>query len=207
MPIYAKATKTYEPMPAGNYPAICCMMVDLGSVPKAEKYRKSEGGEQLWHAVYIRWEFPDETKVFSEERGPEPYTINKTYTLSLGFKTDLRKHLEAWRGKAFTDQEAENFDITKLIGKPCLINVYHEEKDGSVSAKIASISPIPKGMTAPKPFNKPVLLSFDEWDESVYMSLPEWMRERIAESEEYKAMHGEAVAPPPPASDDDDLPF
>jgi hypothetical protein len=42
-----------------------------------------------------------------------PISINKEYTLSLGKKSVLRKHLETWRGRPFTDEELKGFEVGK----------------------------------------------------------------------------------------------
>ena len=207
MGIYAKDNggKDYEPMEAGNYAAICYMMVEIGHVPNPFHRPDSPTSNEVRHECYIRWEFPGETKVFKPENGPEPFSIGKTFTLSLHEKAGLRKTLESWRGKPFTEDEAKRFDITQLLGKTCLINVVHKTREsGKTYAEVSSISPIPKGMEKPVPSNKPILLSYEDWNENVYNSLPEWLRNRIAESEEYKALGvPKGIGQEP----DDDLPF
>ena len=72
--------------------------------------------------------------------------ISKTYTASMHEKAALSKDLESWRGRAFTDEERDGFDLKKVLGQPCLLNVIHENKGGTVYANIASVSPVPKGM-------------------------------------------------------------
>ena len=208
MGIYAESNSSnYKQMEPGVYPAICQMMVQIGTVPNPFHRPDDSESKEMRHEVFLRWEFPTETHVFSESRGPEPYTIGRTFTLSMHEKAGLRKLLESWRGKAFNDEEAKRFDISKLLGKPCQINVVSREKNGKTYSEIGSISPLMKGSKAPDPINPQIMLSFEDWDEGIYQSLPDWLKKRIAESEEYKAMHGEVIAPPPPASDDDDLPF
>jgi hypothetical protein len=52
--------------------------------------------------------------------------ISKEFTLSMHEKSTLRQFLESWRGKAFTEKEALSFDVTALIGKPCL-DIYQSQ--------------------------------------------------------------------------------
>jgi len=104
-------------------------------------------------------------------------------------KATLRQHLETWRGKKFTDLEAKSFDITKLLNVPCTINVVHKEsKTGKVYAEIGSISPLMKGTLCPEQINPTQVLSYDNFDNTLFESLPEFLRKKIESSTEYKHM-------------------
>ena len=59
-------------------------------------------------------------------------------------KANLRKHLEGWRGKNFTDAEAEDFDLASVLGKPCMLIVSESENGGKTYSNIASVGPMPK---------------------------------------------------------------
>jgi hypothetical protein len=61
-------------------------------------------------------------------------------------KARLRKDLESWRGRAFTDAELKNFDLEVLIGANCLLNVVQSSKNGSTYANVSAVMPIKKGM-------------------------------------------------------------
>jgi hypothetical protein len=66
--------------------------------------------------------------------------IGSKFTLSLHEKASLRKILQSWRGKAFTPEELKKFDVTTILGKPCLITVTHEPKDGGgVYANVGAV--------------------------------------------------------------------
>jgi hypothetical protein len=86
-----------------------------------------------------------------------------------------------------TDKEANDFDITKLLGQPCMINVVHKaKKDGSGSyAVLSGVTPVPKGFECPTQINPTRLLEYDNWNQELYMSLPNWLAERISSSKEY----------------------
>jgi len=92
-----------------------------------------------------------EMKVFKEENGPQPMVLSKDFTLSMHEKSTLRKFLGDWRGKAFTDEEAKSFDITKLLGAECQISVSHQvsDKDGKTYANVKSAVMPPPGQPAP----------------------------------------------------------
>lgn len=189
-----------ELIPAGNYVARCYKMIEIGTVPT-----EYLGQEKMTHKVRFGWELPTELKVFNPEKGEQPLVIDKEYTLSLADKANLRKDLKSWRGKDFTDAEAEAFDVTKLLGVQCLINIIHinGKKDPTkVYEAIGSISPLPKGMECPKQINPTFVFDFENFDFSKYNSLPQFIREQIATSNEYKVLHDLPEINPHPSAVD-----
>lgn len=187
MPIYAEQSATArELIPAGNYVARCYQLIEIGTVQTS-----FNGHEKNVKKVRIGWELPTELRVFSEERGEQPLVISAEYNLSTHKKSTLRAILASWRGRDFTEDEAKRFDITTILGAPCLLNIIHEPgfKDPTkVYERISSISPLPKGTKAPKAILDSFILSFDQWDKDKFNSLPEFIRNRIMDSEEFKKM-------------------
>jgi hypothetical protein len=165
----------FTPVPQGTHIAICDQVIDLGKqVIKSQMY-----GESVKHQVYIRWQIPEERSQWEQdgEKKEGPAVIGKTYTVSLGDKANLRKDLQAWRGKPFTPDELRGFDIAKLLGVPATITVTHTEKDGRTYANIASVGGIPKGM--PRPIPEGELLIYDADNVDTFDRLSKRMQERI----------------------------
>ena len=187
MAILAKQNSTpRELIPADNYVARCYKMIQIGTVEEDFK-----GEKKIMQKVRIGWEIPGEMKVFKEENGPQPLVIDMEYTLSMADKATLRALLTSWRGQAFTDAEAKEFDITKLIGAPCMLNIIHNPSKADASKvyeKISGITKLPKGMKCPDAINPPFILSYDEWDETKFESLPDFIKDKMKTSVEYKAM-------------------
>jgi hypothetical protein len=179
-------SKPRELVPAGNQVARCYSMVHLGT--NIEEYM---GEKKAMNKVRISWELPEEMRVFDEAKGEQPMSISKEYTLSMFEKANLRKELEGWRGKGFTEEEAKVFDITKLLGKSCLLNIIHKtSKTGNEYAVINSISGLPKGMDCPKQINPTFEFNFqDKFDLKILESLPQFIRDKIKTSFEYKAIN------------------
>lgn len=123
-------TSNFKPAPSGAHMAVCVDLVDLGVV-------KSAFGEARKIRVYWQIEEVD------DETG-RPFIVSNMYTPSLNEKANLRKHLESWRGRAFTPEELKGFDLEKLLGANCQLNVIHVVKDGTTYANIAAIMPPPK---------------------------------------------------------------
>ena len=205
-----KSGTAYEPVAAGNYVARCVKMIHYGTI--TEDYL---GTPKTANKVQLTWELPTELKVFKEENGEQPYVLSKEFTLSMHEKASLRKWLEAWRGKNFTNAESEAFDITNLVGKACMLNVIHTTKGDKTYANISGVSSMPKGLTCPPQINDSVVFSVDEFDQKLFDSFPDYIKDKIKGSVEYKAMqHPNAVTtdPEPPFEQDDnnvedDLPF
>ena len=105
----------------------------------------------------------------------------------MGEKANLRKDLESWRGKAFTDDEAKAFDVTNLMGKACMINIIHEAAKNDptkIYANISSGNPGSQGvsMNFRLQINPTFELSYDNWDDAKFNSLPDFIREKMMET-------------------------
>jgi hypothetical protein len=174
----------FEPIPAGSYAARCYSMIHIGTNEETIL-----GTVKRLNKVRITWELPTETKVFKEKNGEQPYVLSKEFTLSMHEKANLRKFLQSWRGKTFTEKEAESFDISVLLGKPCLISVNHKQaKNGNTYAEIAGVNLLPKGMECPPQINESQELTYSNFNQSLFDSLPDFLKDKITTSDEYKLM-------------------
>lgn len=175
-----------ELIPAGNYIARCYQMIEIGTVTEAFM-----GESKTLKKVRIGWELPEETRVFREGNGEQPLVISKEYTLSMNEKSNLRKDLSSWRGKDFSDDEARSFDITKLLGQPCMLNIIHKPSKtdpSKVYEQISGITKIPKSMTPPAQVNKTLLLSYDNFDDAEFEKLPDFIKVKMKGSQEYQQL-------------------
>lgn len=194
----------FEPIPTGNYPARCYSMIHIGTIEETIL-----GQTKILNKVRITWELPTELKVFKEENGEQPMVVSKEFTLSLHEKSTLRNFLKNWRGKDFTEEEAKAFDVTKLIGVPCMLNITHKKsKDGQrVYAEIGSISAMPKGFVCPNQINDSFIFTYDDFDNETFMNLPEFLRLKMVTSVEFKKIQGIEHDENSDTNNDDDLPF
>lgn len=198
--------KTFELTPPGTYIGRCYSMVYMGTL-KGEY----QGKEIEQKKVRITWELPTEMKVYKEENGEQPASISREFTLSMSEKSNLRKFLEGWRGRSFTGEEAKKFDIAKLVGLPCTLSVIHKmSQKGKAYAMVSSASTVMKGMECPAQINKSFVFSMQDFDQAKFDALPDFLKDQVKESYEYKALVGiEQVAEEPAAAaaPTDDLPF
>lgn len=214
MSIKAAETQQRELIKPGNYVAVCYKMLQIGTVDNIYM-----GVTSKKPVVRIGWELSDELKVWKEGEQPKPCVIEKEYNLFMTDKSNLRKDLQSWRGAAWTDKDAQDFDITKLVGAACLLNIIHKTNDAGTKTyeNIAGITPLPKSTPKPKQFNANQVLCFDEWNEELFQSLPAFISDKIKTSLEYQAMTNphqndfvdERGQPHPVTSapEEDDLPF
>jgi hypothetical protein len=183
--------------------AICYAIYDLGTHYN-ERFGKSS------HKVRVVWELPDERLNITKEDHEYnlPASISKEYTLSLHEKSTLRKDLESWRGKRFTDQELEGFDLTKLLGVNCTLQVIHNTKGEKIYANISTIVPIMKHMEKKDPENDLRYFSFEEHTQ-IPENTPEWITDMIKNSDEWKSLCDgqEYDERNPPPMDEDLIPF
>jgi len=168
----------FSPMPQGNHVAICNMVVDLG----LQRTVSQMYGEKIKRQVYVRWETPDERISWTDKEGNEregPRVIGQIYTASLHENAKLRGDLESWRGRPFTQEELAGFDISKLLGVPCMVNVTHAERNGKTYANVAAVTPLPKALRENPPKAESSLLIYDEDNPGSYDLLPEWLQKKI----------------------------
>ena len=138
MAITATAGAKYEVCPAGSFAAVCCDVVDMGIIKTTYS-----GKEKKQHKIRIGWQVDD------KRADDKPFIVWKRYTLSLHEKSALRKDLEPWRGRPFTEDELQGFDVETVIGAPCMISVVQAAAGGNIYANVSGIMRLPKGMTAP----------------------------------------------------------
>ena len=196
----------FQKVEPGTHLATCIKVVDIGT-----QYGEYQGKPTARRQVILEWELPNEL-VESGEAAGQPLTIRKFYTASLNEKATLRHDLVNWRGRDFTPEELNGFELSNVLGIPCLVTVTETDSGGR---KITGVTKPPKGTKMPQQVNPSVSFDLDEFDGAVYQSLSEWLQETIAKSPEYAeilAAAGKVVQPTRADLTDvdfggDDIPF
>jgi len=134
--VAAVPTGNFEQPDTGMHQAVCAFVNNIGT-----QRGEYEGKPTFKEQVIISWEL-DQKLTIGDYAGM-PFMISKFYTLSLHEKSGLRKDLENWRGKVFTDDELSGFQLQNLIGANCFLNLI-ESKTGK--RKISAIMPVKKDM-------------------------------------------------------------
>jgi hypothetical protein len=178
MKIKDRAKPKIPPVEAGVYMAVCIGFIDLGE-QYSEKFKNYSS-----KGMYV-WELPGETVEVDGEQ--KPRQLSKEFTISGSSKGNLRKFIESWNGKSYSDEEFMEFDLFEQIGKPCQLNVVlNETKE---YANVDNLMPIPRGFPAPTTDTKHIKWDMDKWDDAVFAEIPEWIQEKIKKSTQYQKDH------------------
>lgn len=185
----------FKKVPQGVHMGRCYSLIDLGT-----QLVKSQHGDKMMHKIRIAWELFGEDEAGNPltvdyEGKVMPMTISKSYTLSLSEKANLRKDLQAWRGRDFTEEEAKGFDITKLLGVYCMVNVTHSETNGKTYANVSGLTPIPSALKNAKPdaVHGNIIFNLDEPDWEVFATFHEKLQDAIKSSPEFAVAAGRAT--------------
>jgi len=174
----------FKPTPEGQHIMVCTRVIDLGT-------QKTEFNGETKHQrkVLITWEIPGER---IEVDGRDlPVIHSEKYTWSFHEKANLRKHLEAWRGKKFRDEDfsgpPNGFHIKNVLGVPCYGQIIHEQAtNGKTYANLSSIMafpgkrdawPVPEGDLMFVDLDAPGMDDFEKLSEywkNVIKASPEW---------------------------------
>lgn len=164
----------FEIVPEGTYIARCYRVVDLGT-----QVSEFQGERKEQPKVLIGWELLDDEVKMKDGR---PFSTQKRYTASLHEKSQLRKDLQNWRGKRFTPEELEGFDLKNVLGTYCQMQITHVQKNDRTYDTVDAIM-----ATKEKPAGVNDLIHYDihEPDAEVFNSFSDKLRETIAQSPEY----------------------
>lgn len=157
--------------------------------------------------VMLMFEVPGESITIDGK--PAPMTIQREYTLSLSEKANLRHDLQSWRGREFTVKELEGFEVSTVLGIPCMLSVIHKTTaKKKIYAAISSISGLPKGTTCPPPWHKPVKYEIEDGETEAFKALPEWIKTKIKQCEEWtNPVAAQEPEPEPEPEGDPEVPF
>ena len=200
----------FKRVPPGAYIGRCFSLIDLGT-----QFTKGQYGEKMQHKIRIGWELFGDDETTGEPLTIEidgknmPLTISKSYTMSLHEKSSLRKDLAAWRGRDFTDDEVKAFDVSKLLGAYCMVNVTQSETNGKTYSNVAGLTPIPGALknAKPAPVHDNLKFDLDAPDMKVFETFHEKLQEAIKKSPEWAQLQrkGQPTNAKHPAPDMEEL--
>lgn len=179
MPLIVKDTGVgeFERPESGLQHGVCSHVVDLG-------IQMTKFGEQPQVALVF--------ELAAKMKDGRPFMVSMIHRSSLNEKANLRKHLESWRGKKFTDAELAGFDLEKLVGVNCYLNLIENRDGDKTYTNIASIVKLPKDVPTIKPIGQPV---------------PAWLQKKADAGHEPTQEDWETTTKPTHVDEGDDLPF
>jgi len=181
----------FAPHAEGQFSMICVDVVDLGT--NVEVFP----GQEAREVAKVALVFASGARQ-TEVQESELTLVTTEMTNSANEKANLRKFLEAWRGRSYTAEQAEaGLPLNKLHGKFALVSIEHvTTRKGRKFAKIKSISPLPEQIKPPDA--KAILTEYER---------PKFLTDRKAQYAEALKKHrsamGEDVPEPEYPGDDD----
>jgi len=168
--------KDFDPVPSGVHQGVCYGVVDLGTHMSKNRTHKPS------RKLVILFELPHERQDFGKGK-EEPRAISANYTQSLNEKAILRKDLQTWRGRPFTEEELKGFDPKVLIGVNAQLNIIHKQEGDKVYANISGIMPLSKGQPKVAQENPPLYFSLDDQSDLTNITFPEngpeWLQKKV----------------------------
>ena len=111
-----RAKPSIPPVAPGTYSAICVGSIDIGE--QLVKYKdKSNYSNQVAFIFELVGEY------IEVDGKQEPRTLSRKFTFSKSEKSGLRKFVESWQGKKFSNEEFGEFDTNDMVGKEAMIGV------------------------------------------------------------------------------------
>ena len=184
--------------PIGNHIARCYQIIDLGTQDSV-KYGNSS------HKLRLSWELCEELNDFGKGK-KEPYSVSMTVNFFFGRNSNFTKLLEGWKGGIFTDAELDTFELKRLVGKACMVNVVHSSSGDNDYANVASVSPIPGKWKdrVPALYNKPVYFETEMGPGKEFQALPDFLQKMIEKCHEWREAGPMGTSTKDKDADDDD---
>ena len=195
MSLTIKSSGDFETLDKGRYAAICYQIVDMGTTNQEYEGKVSKKKQ-------VRITFETTSEMMADGR---PFSVSQTYTASLSTMASLRKHLESWRNKNFTEEEEAGFDISNLLGCSADVEVGHTSGG---NPKIIGLRFPEGGVQKVATKNEQILFDLDVYNDDfrgkssdvtkamcdVFDGFPEWLQKDIEDSFEHKAALDEGNA-------------
>lgn len=174
-----------DPVEPGSYPARTVQIIDLGLQPQRAFVTNGKSEEKKpAYEISVTYELVDE--FMKDEDGEDildkPRWISETFPFH-SLQADRAKSTA--RYLALDPNMVYDGDWTQLLDTPCMVNVVQNAGKGKNAGKVynnvASISSMrPKEANRLAPLvNEPKFVSLDEDDVEKFLSLPDFLQEKI----------------------------
>lgn len=196
--------------PSGSHLGVCYRIIDLGT-QKVEYM----GTSKFQHKVMFAWELhiTDDDGRAVRMDDDRPFSIFKNYTLSWSDKATLRQDLQSWRGKPFTQEELNRFDLKNVLGAWGMVNVIERQgQNGKTYANVSGITPVPsiiRQQGLPQRINKLELFTLSNPDIEMFSTFSDNLKAKIQASPEWQKRNATLPQSEVVVNDlgDDEIPF
>jgi len=181
-----------EIVPIGLHEAILIWLVDLGQQQTPWGWKPQ---------ILFTFELC-KLLIEVEGQGFKPRVISsRAMTPFITQGSNLGQLLQGWFGKL----PETDFDLKKLVGKHCMINVVHNENNGKTYANIGSIAPPTEECRKIGQHHEPII--FELGRDQLDPNLPEWIRVKVMNSKEWNEQGQQNEGTGRTPDDPDDIPF
>ena len=168
-------TRDFEKHPEGICTIVLTRIIDKGTIFNAAKNK---------YVRKIMFVFESDKLMSEGDMAGKPFLVFKYANFSMYLNSMLCAFVGQIRGGRFLEQtEADNFDLSSLLGISVLANIAHSGE----YTNIENIMPLPAGTKPPTPVGEVFALDMDNFDKKVFDKLSENMKEQIMTSKEYVA--------------------
>ena len=176
------------PTKIGNHAARVVQVLDLG-LQNQRPYKGEDKPPK--HCIQITYELSHEFMVDKDGAALEdkPKWISEDFPF-LSLKAELAKSTKRYHA---IDAEGQcGGDFTKLVGMPCTVGLVHNAGKGQYADRIfENVGTVTApggfpGYVQPELVNAPKVFILDEPDMEVFLSLPEFLQEKIKGNLEFK---------------------
>ena len=206
-----------EEIKVGNYMARLVQVIDTGVQykdvwdPASNSFKQDRSKPPVQH-IMTTYELL--TSFVKDEDGKEnkdkPRWISEEWPL-YSLDQDLATTTKRYNG--IDPEQEKGGDWTALVGDPCQVAIVHKK---SGKAKIGGVAAAIDGVPYPELKNEPKVYTIDQGKNEIFLSLPEWIQERImgatnwaedGEPQTPTAQEPEPQEPTPNVDFDDDVPY
>lgn len=181
MKIKDRAKPKLPPVAPGVYIAVCVYSIDLGEQLCEYKDKAKSYNNQ----VQLVFELIGETVEIDGKQ--EARTLSRTFNIARSKNAGLRKFVQSWMARQFSDEEFGELDIDDFVGQPAQLSVILN--DTGEYANIDSIMQLPRGSAPPKETLPLIRFNLEPWNQEAFDALPEWAQEKVKKSTQYQKEH------------------
>jgi|TARA_R100001129_G_scaffold155680_1_gene118688 hypothetical protein len=195
----------FAQLPVGIYEGVCARLYDFGQQDNTYN-GETKKRQELFIAFEITKAIDPADNVVLMEDG-RPFMVGRTVTASLAEKAALRSMLEAWRGKAFTEQELQGFDVGNLLGLNARLEIGHTKPTAEYAGgkpKIISVNRPDGGAQQLPTVNPQEKFDLDLYLDNhrgtptaasksmadIFEGMSDWHQNKVQDSYDYKAVVG-----------------
>lgn len=200
--------KDPEPLEVGGYPARVVQVISLGLQEQDPYQGKPKDPKQEVRVVY---ELSDEFLIDEDgnEMEDKPRWQAEEFTMN-SLDSDMAKSTK--RYYAIDPEEEFGGDWTKLLGMPCMVNITQNKgkgkHEGRIFNNIGGVNAIraKEAKKMPELANEPLFFDVDDPDLEVFLSLPQFVQDKIKGNLEFEGSPLERLLQKHKGADEGDTP-